>query len=122
MTALTYPHSIGGANVGGADLSRFSLPGFVIVSTSGVDLHPTNGTLVALYATLTTAGSTATVLAAVVNGGPVVPTLTIPAGQVQANVSGLAAAFVAFVSRLQISVTTAGVGALDLVTLAVFSS
>lgn len=104
------------------DPSRFSLPGAVTASISGADQVPAPCALGALHATLVAAGSTDTVLQAVVDGDAVAPALTIPAGEFGASVSGLAVPLMQYESRVQVEVTSAGTGATDLAVLAEYFS
>lgn len=91
----------------------FSLPGAVALSTSGRWYPPSTLTVGRLFASLTTAGTTATTVAFLRNGVSVT-TVTIAAGAL--TVAGaLSQVFTGpEVDHMQMQVTAAGTGALNL--------
>lgn len=93
----------------GGYVAKWSLHGILYVSESGIELHPSGGRLILLYAVLVTAGSTATELELLKNGA-VVGNLNLPATR-RYNEEVVSVECAARTDELQIGITQAGTDA-----------
>lgn len=87
-------------------LAKFSLAGLLYVSESGIELHPTGGRLVLVYATLVTAGTTITEVSIRKNGVEF-EVLKLPATR-RYNEVVVSSEFSARADELQVAITEAG--------------
>lgn len=91
----------------------FTLPGAISVSESPRYYSPSGGALVRVFASLRTAGTSATVVTVKVNG-VAIGTVTIPSGSLTASTYPGEVRVAADSDYITVAVTTAGAGAKDL--------
>lgn len=91
-------------------LARFSAHGPVALGLSGPDSHPSGGQLVLVWAKLSVAGSTNTVVDLLRNGVPFTNPIILTPGNTHAELV-VSQRFSARVDAFQVEVTSAGTGA-----------